>query len=182
MQSDKAFTQPVMRHLVLIALALLLAACSRGGDFQDLEQFVDEVKSRPGAPVEPVPEFEAYEAFTYGAASLRSPFDVPVVIQQGLAAAQSQNVKPDLDRVREPLESFALAELSMVGMMVREEKYIALVQDTAGLVHRVSVGNYLGRNHGRVTLISPTQLDLVEIVPSGDGGWVERPQFLALVQ
>lgn len=177
-----ATTGSMIRLMTMLAMAALLAGCSRGGNFQDLQQFVDEVKARPGAPVEPVPEFEAYEAYTYSAASMRSPFDVPLVIQQGAATAQSQNVKPDLDRVREPLESFALSELLMVGMMEREGSYVALIKDTTGLVHRVSVGDYLGRNHGRIKTISPSQVDLMEIVPSGDGGWVERPQVLALTQ
>ena len=91
-------------------------------------------------------------------------------------------MQPDLDRVREPLESFAIAELQMVGMLERSGAYIALIKDTQGQVHRVMVGNYMGRNHGRVISISASQLDLTEIVPSGAGGWVERPQSLTLVQ
>ncbi|MEQ8955860.1 MAG: pilus assembly protein PilP, partial [Gammaproteobacteria bacterium] len=54
------------------------------------------------------------------------------------------------------------------------------VEDAFGVVHRVSIGNYLGRNFGRITNISETQMNLTEIVPSGTGGWVERPQTLTL--
>jgi type IV pilus assembly protein PilP len=167
---------------ILLLLTGVLAACSRGNNFQDLQVFVDEVKARPGAEVEPVPVFEAYEAFTYGAASLRSPFDVPVVIQPGEGGQPAQNVQPDLERTKEVLENYALAELQMVGMLERSGTYIALIKDAQGEVHRVMVGNHMGRNHGRVVSISATQLDLSEIVPSGAGGWVERPQSLTLVQ
>jgi len=44
----------------------------------------------------------------------------------------------------------------------------------------VEIGNYIGRNYGRFDSISETQLYIVEIVPSGSGGWIERPQTLTL--
>jgi type IV pilus assembly protein PilP len=65
-------------------------------------------------------------------------------------------------------------------MLVRDGNYQALIEDAVGVVHRVSVGNYLGRNHGRIESITDTQVSLIEIVPSGNGGWVERPQTLTL--
>lgn len=181
MRNNRQFRMAV-RLVTVVTLAGLLAACSRNNSFQDLEQYVQEVQARPGAEVEPVPVFEAYEAFTYSAASLRSPFDVPVVVLQSAGSTPAEDVVPDLQRIREPLEEYALSELAMVGMLERDGRYQALVRDTVGRVSRVSVGNYLGRNHGRIVTISPTQIDVLEIVPSGDGGWVERPQSLTLVQ
>jgi type IV pilus assembly protein PilP len=65
-------------------------------------------------------------------------------------------------------------------MLFREQTYEALVEDAFGEVHRVSVGSYLGRNYGRVQAVSETQMNIREIVPSGDGGWLERPQTLTL--
>ncbi|MEZ5490352.1 MAG: pilus assembly protein PilP [Gammaproteobacteria bacterium] len=162
--------------------ALLIAACAPVNDFSDLQQFTTEVRARPGGDVEPVPEFKAYEAFTYGAAGFRSPFDIPIRIQLQEGMSSSKNVKPDLDRLKEPLESFAIAELAMVGMVERNGHYVALVENGMGEVHRVLLGNFLGRNHGKVVSISASQLDLVEIVPSGTGGWMERPQSLTLVR
>ncbi len=49
-----------------------------------------------------------------------------------------------------------------------------------GLVHRVLPGNYLGQADGRVTEISPSKISVVEIVPDGLGGYMERPASLAL--
>jgi type IV pilus assembly protein PilP len=68
----------------------------------------------------------------------------------------------------------------MVGMLTRNGVFEALLEDAFGEVHRVSVGNYIGRNHGRIEYISNTQMSIKEIVPSGNGGWVERPQTLTL--
>ena len=45
----------------------------------------------------------------------------------------------------------------------------------------MQVGSYLGMNQGRIIKISPTQIDLVEIVPDGREGYVERPRTLVLI-
>lgn len=165
---------------VLLMLSMSLVACQRYNNLADLEAFVAEVKGRAGAEVEPVPEFVPYEGFVYSAASMRSPFVVPMVIDAESATVLSQDVEPDFERPREPLESQSLSEMSMVGMLFRGNKYEALVEDAFGEVHRVGIGNYLGRNHGRIENISERQVNIIEIVPSGSGGWVERPQTLTL--
>jgi len=50
----------------------------------------------------------------------------------------------------------------------------------AGGVHRVKVGDYLGRNHGKILAIDESKIDVMEIVPDGEGGWLERPRSLSL--
>ena len=169
-----------LRTVLLMASVLFLGACTRTTDFQDLQAFIDDIQSRPGAEVEPVPEFVPYEAFIYGAASLRSPFEVPLQIDPNTNIVLNQDIEPDFDRPRERLESQALSELTMVGVLERGGIYAALVEDGFGEIHRVAIGNYMGRNYGRIEFISSTQISVRTIVPSGSGGWVERPQSLAL--
>ncbi len=170
----------ILRVPALLTLSLVLVSCQRYNNLADLQIYVEEVKGRPGAPVEPVPEFVPHEGFVYSAASLRSPFEVPVVIETDGNTVLSQDVEPDFSRQRGPLESQALSEMTMVGMMLRSGVFEALIEDAFGEVHRVAVGNYLGRNHGEIQTISETQLNIIEIVPNGNGGWVERPQTLTL--
>tara|TARA_R110001606_G_scaffold376940_1_gene535812 strand:+ start:870 stop:1352 length:483 start_codon:yes stop_codon:yes gene_type:complete len=158
----------------------LLSACGGNDGMDDLQQYIVEVSLRPGGPVEPMPQFLPYEAFTYSAASLRSPFDVPIMAGTSVAQEPVSEVKPDFDRTPEALESFALSNLTMVGMITRGNATIALIQDENGMIHRVGRGNYLGRNHGRVMSVAANEIELTEIVPSGDGSWVERPRTLAM--
>lgn len=169
------------RSVFSICVSLLIAACAPNNNFSDLEAFVAEVNSRPSAPVEPVPEFVPYEGFIYGAASSRSPFEIPLVVDNDSGVVLSQDVEPDLDRIPELLENQPLSELKMVGRLTSSlGVYEALIEDGFGEVHRVGVGQYMGRNYGRIEQISDTQLNMIEIVPSGNGGWVERPQTLTL--
>ncbi len=67
----------------------------------------------------------------------------------------------------------------MVGTLSNQEGTFALVRGAGG-VHRVKVGDYLGRNDGKIVSISEGKIDVVEIVPDGEGGWLERPRSLTL--
>lgn len=167
-----------------ICLASMLTACSQGSGYSDLDQFMAETRAKPRGFVEPLPEFKAYEAFTYSAADRRSPFEVPVEVQLTMVDEQPQsNTEPDLDRPKEVLENFQLADLNMVGTLRRADGnsgLYALIKDNTGGIHRVRKGNYMGQNYGRVVGVNETRLELIEIVPNGRGGWVERPRSLSL--
>ena len=155
-------------------LGLNLAACSSADD--DLTHFIEETKHEPGGRVEPLPEVKPYETFTYAAAELRSPF-LPSSPGSGAGLA---GVRPDQKRNREFLEQFSLDTLKMVGTLKLEGRVYGLVRTKDGLVHRVTVGNYLGQADGKITDITPSKISLVEIVPDGLGGYMERPAGLAL--
>ena len=167
-----------------VCLASLLTACSQGSGYSDLDQFMAETRSKPRGFVEPLPEFKAYEAFTYSASDRRSPFEVPVEVQLTMVDEQPQsNIEPDLDRPKEVLENFQLTDLNMVGTLRRADGssgLYALVKDNVGGIHRVRKGNHMGQNYGRVVGVNETRVELIEIVPNGRGGWVERPRSLSL--
>lgn len=162
------------------ALVLLaLAGCGASSDFNDLQSYMDEVRARPKTPIEPLPKFMPYEAFTYSAASLRSPFQAPVKIDLSHPQKGNKVVKPDETRVKQFLEGFNIEVFEMVGTLSNENGVFALVRGAGG-VHRVKVGDYLGRNDGRITAITPGEISVVEIVPDGEGGWLERPRSITL--
>lgn len=163
-----------------LGLVLSLAACSNRSEMQELQNYVQAEMNRAPSSIEPLPVFTAYEAFTYSAANLRGPFDIPVEISEEFRNQQSTEVKPDESRPKEHLESFAIGNLFMVGVIKRQGQTWALIRDETNNINRVTVGNYMGRNHGRISAISDTQIDIVEIVPTGDGGWLERPQTILL--
>ena len=160
--------------VVMIAATLMAAGCA--DDMSDLNQRIAEVKSRPGERIEPLPEIKPYEAFTYNAVTLRSPFTPSAPIQADLPNA----VRPDIRRAREFLEQFPLDTLRMVGTLQLQGRNYGLVQGRDGLVHRVLPGNYLGQNEGRILSVTEARISLIEIVPDGLGGYIERPAALAL--
>ncbi|MEL7560447.1 type 4a pilus biogenesis lipoprotein PilP [Stutzerimonas chloritidismutans] len=167
-------------RLVAIALGtLVLTGCGVSGDFDDLRSYMDEVRAKPKGSIEPLPAFLPYEAFTYSAASLRHPFQPPMKIDLTQRQKGTKDIRPDETRVKQFLEEFNIENFVMVGTLARGEGNYALIKGGDG-VHRVKVGDYLGRNHGRIVEISEAEVDVLEIVPDGEGGWLERPRSLTL--
>jgi len=158
-------------------LALLLVGCSSGMD--DLEGYVTEVKARKTRAIEPIPQIKQYEAFAYVAENRRDPF---VRAEPAREAAPASSLRPDLSRNREPLEEFPLDSLRMLGIINTGDASFGLVKAPDNVVHRVTLGNHMGQNYGRISKISESQIDLVEIVPDGFGGFMERPANLALTE
>ena len=170
---NSAAQRPLARLAVLAALvAGLLAGCS--GRDGDLDRFIDATKKEPGGRVEPLPEVKPYEAFTYTDQDLRSPF-VP-----GGSGGASAGLRPDSKRNREFLEQFSLDTLKMVGTLNLGGSHYGLVSTKDGRVHRVVVGEHIGTNDGKITDITPSKIALVEIIPDGLGGYIERPAALGL--
>lgn len=163
------------RVLLILAVGTLAAGCSR--DMDDLERRVQEIKSRPGGEIEPLPEVEPYETFEYSAHELRSPFS-PGRDEQPEGGGDGP--RPDPNRPREPLESFSLDSLDMVGTFELGDEKWGLVRDPDGIIHRVQPGNYMGRNYGRIVEVTDSRIRLVELVPDGSGGWMERDASLSL--
>jgi type IV pilus assembly protein PilP len=170
--------KPIARTILTAALATVLgaslAAC--GGGTADLKRELDEKKARPGSRIEPLPEIKPYESFVYDPAGLRSPFQpsVPVV------APGAGGVRPDVHRNREFLEGFSLDTLKMVGTLRQGGRTYGLVQTKDGLIHKVLPGNYVGQNDGRVQNVLDSKITVLEIVPDGLGGYMERPAAIAL--
>lgn len=164
------------RVLSLAMLAsFIMAGCSGGQS--NLQQWIADTKKKPGGRIQPLPEVKPYESFAYTAGNMRSPFQ-----PQGPSAigGGSASLRPNTRRNREFLEGFSLDTLRMVGTFKVGSSFYGLVQSKDGLVHKVQPGNYLGQNDGKVTDISGNKISLVEIIPDGLGGYIERPATLAL--
>ena len=168
------------RTLFLLMLPALLAACS-SRDFSDLDAFMAEKRARPGGIIAPIPTFKAYEAFAYSATTLRSPFERPIEVRDIAQLQAVSAIKPDENRAKEFLEQFTFDSLRMVGTLDRHNASWVLILDPAGGVHRVTLGNYLGRHHGKIVETAETYVAVTEIVSDGsEDGWVERPRTIKL--
>jgi type IV pilus assembly protein PilP len=157
-----------------VLAGLGLAGCSGGQS--DLQKWIADTKKKPGGRIQALPEVKPYETYVYSAAKLRSPFQ-----PQGPGAGNGQaSLRPSTRRNREFLEGFSLDTLRMVGTFKVGSNFYGLVQSKDGLVHKIQPGNYLGQNDGKVTEITGGKISLVEIIPDGLGGYIERPASLAL--
>jgi len=157
-----------------------MAGCG-GHDFADLDAFMADKLARPGGIIAPIPTFKAYEAFAYSATAMRSPFDRPIEVREITQLQAISAIKPDENRAKEFLEQFTFDSLRMVGGLARGGVDWVLILDPDGGIHRVTLGNFLGRNHGKIVEMTETFVAVVEIVSDGtENGWVERPRTIKL--
>ena len=168
---DAALCRTVWQCLLMILLAASLVACG-GVQDQDLRNYVKEVKARKKGKIPPLPEPQQFEIFSYDETSVRDPFIPTQVIEA--AANTDSGPRPEVGRVKDVLEEFALGSLKMMGSLEKDGKRWALMRAPDGTLHRTTAGRYMGQNNGKILKISESQLDLKEIVPDGLGGWVER--------
>ena len=158
--------------------ALVLVAGCGGGEFEDLNHFVEESKQGLQGRVEPLPEIKQFEPFAYNAFDLQDPFK-PRQARPGQTA--STGPVPDVSRRKEALEAFPLESLKMVGTLEQRRVRHALIKTPDNNLYRVRVGNYMGQNFGIITAISETAVTLREVVQDpATGGWTERAANLQL--
>ena len=174
-----------MRRLKLIPLlgfTTLITAC--GGDMSDLDAFIAETKQAHHGKVDPLPEFPPYQTFAYQALDIRDPFR-PQTDPASLptaSEAEYSGPRPESTRRREPLEKYPVDSLKMVGLLQQKKQTWGLIKDPEGTIHRVQPGNYAGENHGKITKVSETKIDIVELVADGLSGWVNRDAQLAMTE
>ncbi len=168
-------------RVALLALAIVATSgCVRGltstpGDAPNLEEWVANVKARPAPPLDPLPVMQQFETFEYAAQDIRDPFSAVFRDDGG-----GSGPRPDSNRRKQTLEQFPLDSLDMVGTLHTGANMVALVLAPDKVTYRVAPGSYLGQNDGRVTGVREDRIDLVELVPDGAGGWLERPASVAL--
>lgn len=177
--------KPLLRIFLLSVLAVLLTGCGEG--LGDLQQFVAQIRAKPPGRIEPIPEFQPYQSFEYASHDLRDPFKLvdfrrpeenPEEINQ-----LASGLRPDIDRVKEPLEDFPLDTLRLKGTIDDKDgvKW-GLIFAPDNTIHRVIEGNFMGQNHGRIISVSDQTIDLTEIVPDGLGNYIERSSAVALIE
>jgi type IV pilus assembly protein PilP len=171
----------ILMHVPVLALAMLaLAGCTRGvtstpGDAPNLEKWVADVRARPAPPLDPLPVMQQFETFEYAAQNLRDPFSNAFTDESG-----GSGPRPDPNRPRQALEQFPLDSVDMVGTIGTGAGIVGLVMAPDKVTYRVRPGAYMGQNDGRITAIHEDRIELVELVPDGAGGWLERPASVAL--
>ena len=173
---------------LLALFSLALSGCF-SGSMEELQEYVDATLAKQGSPVEPLPPIKAYVRYLYQGeiTGSRDPFEPFFFGSSDVDAAdtidksiQSQYINEVLTHNREELEYFELDSLRMVGLVEDSKKMWGIIRDQDGVVYRVSEGNYIGRNFGKILSIKEREISLREIVQDSTGRWSERAASIAL--
>jgi len=167
---------------VVLTASALLTGCSDQGSHNDLMRTLVDIRNRPSGRIEPLPERPEYQAALYTGTDQRSPFHL--YEQQNTTSERylSDQFRPDTQRTKGALEQLPLESLSLVGTLqfADAKSPTALIDDGQGKIHKVTKGQYLGQDFGRVAEISEDTVFIEETVQDEQGGWIKRPRQLKL--
>jgi type IV pilus assembly protein PilP len=157
----------------------LVSACSSGQD--ELTEWTEQQKREVKPSVEPLSPPKKFNPQPYLMLTHVEPFNpqkLTVALKQE-ARQPNSLVAAEVNRRKEPLESYPLDSMLMVGSVVRDKHPYALLR-VDNLLYQVKSGDYLGQSYGKVTKISETDIVIREIVQDAAGEWIERSSELQL--
>jgi type IV pilus assembly protein PilP len=148
---------------------LSLSGCSSSAD-DELTRYINQVKAKSARPIPPIPEFPPLKAFQYpDPDERRSPFHLTELKQQ-----ENENLNaPNMKRPKQALESYPLDALKFVGTLKQENQIWALISTPIGTISRVMVGEYMGKNFGKVIKVTDKALEIEETVQV-EGKWEKK--------
>jgi len=163
--------------------AIALAGCSASGN-EELRQWMTAQRAATKPRVQPIPEPKKFVPQAYTEEGATDPFSNQKLTQalkrdSANSMASAALVAPELSRPKEPLESFPLDSMKMVGYLVKEGRPVALLS-VDKLLYQARPGNYLGQNYGKIMKVGETEVVLREIVQDATGEWIERAATLQL--
>jgi type IV pilus assembly protein PilP len=164
---------------IAVTTMVTMIGCAQQ-EYSDLRQYVSEVKARPPVALEALPEMQPVIAYEFVPEGLHNPF-LPFKSEiDALDMTLYSGIRPDASRPKEELETYTLDSLRMTGTLEQDNIVWALIKDSENKIHRVSAGNYVGMNDGRILRISEDKVELTEIVQDGPGAWREQQAFLVI--
>ena len=168
-------------RLCMAGLCACLAGCDDAQRTAQLQAFLQATQHHEGPVIASVPPLVRPPVFVYDAANLRSPFQQ--VREGAVGSWQTSLVEDGVDnsRVRSFLEGFDLEQFELVGTLSNDRESNALLRAN-GVVHRLKVGDYVGRNNGQIAWIDKAHVEVFEVISDGQGGWLERSLTIPLKQ
>ncbi|MDE2648973.1 MAG: pilus assembly protein PilP [Paracoccaceae bacterium] len=166
---------------VLVGIVIfLLAGCSERDEFLDIDNKLAEASLLQKVNVEPIPSFPQQSGYSYQSQAQRNPFQFVDEYLEVYSPPETEVAKPDLMRVKEPLELFDLPSLEMVGSLGKVGKLWGLVSDPTGTVSKVTVGDRLGKNFGQIIEVSQSELVLLEKISNERGIWFSQSRSILM--
>jgi type IV pilus assembly protein PilP len=163
-----------------LAVVSLLSGCGDGG-LQEVRDWMKEVRAQTPVSAQKISEPKKFVPFAYTGKEEMDPYNAAKlsVALAKMQANSNSGIKPDMDRRKEPLESYPLDSIKMVGTLEKPGLSYALLQ-VDKVVFQAKVGNYVGQNFGMITKITDTEVEIKEIIRDPAGEWTERKAKLEL--
>lgn len=167
----------MIKYTNILLLSILAVGCSDVGN-SDIKDWMKEQESTMKGKIDKLPPAKSFIPVTYNATI--DPFSMKEKVSMN--DILKDRYAPDMTREREPLESVSLGSLKMVGTVLKDGKYYALIKDNNNKnLYYVTVGNYIGTDFGEIKKINEGEISLEERVQEGDE-WKLKPVKIYLYE
>jgi type IV pilus assembly protein PilP len=129
----------------------------------------DEATKQEASPLDHV--IAAQEEYVYNPIGRRDPF-------RSFLATYGARIQDDTPRT--PLQRYEISEYSLVGIIWGVDQPRSLVEDPVGIGHVMELGTYIGKNWGKVTQITASEVVVTEEFQNLNGDLVVNTITLAL--
>lgn len=161
------------KKTLIIGISLSLFGCGGEDKIKHIEKQIEDKKQLYMTDIEPLPDFDETISYKYQSSNLTSPFKVVPFIPI-IKKTSNNNITPDMNREKEYLEKFQLESLKMQGYIQSKNSIKAIIKDPLGGFHQVVVGDYIGKNYGKIAKILKSEIIIEELISQGESGWVEE--------
>lgn len=159
-----------------LALAALVAAC--GADIPPPRPLppppeVTEVEE----PEEPIEEPTAESTYIYSPSGKRDPFR-----DNFLGRARLAVVDPETRRNAKltALQKYEMDQLRLVFTMTGDSRPMATILDPRGRAHHVHIGDFVGKNWGKVSHIGREEITITETIADAQNEGVVYPVYVPM--
>lgn len=168
--------------MALAVICACLVGCADAPE-EDLQSWMMQLRNANPPTVQTVEPPKRFDPQSYAAQTGVDPFVIQRLIGASRGeASQSGNaqlLEREQSRKKDPLESYPLDALTMVGSLRKNGKQVALMK-TDKLIYQVQAGEHMGQNFGKITKVTDTEVMLREIVQDAAGEWIERQTSMQL--
>ncbi|MCX7085699.1 MAG: pilus assembly protein PilP [Methylococcales bacterium] len=164
---------------------IILSACSND-ELEELNRSLNATTTtKVKSQIKPLPSVCEFKSFNYETKDQRNPFVAFKVTETTKLAAKDNIFKtlaPNSHRTKEILEAYPLNTLKMLGHVIYRNGFWALIKSADGELYRVTTGNYLGTNFGKVINITPDKVTVLELIQDQQNEWHEQNTTINLIQ
>ncbi|WP_157966552.1 pilus assembly protein PilP [Fastidiosibacter lacustris] len=153
----------------------------------DLVSYVNEISAKtPAQEIAPLPKINVVKVQQLNLTNLRNPFDTPAKLLVKEAPKQvvdDNKYQPNLARKRLPLEQIPLEDLRFSGVIEQGDQIWAIITNIKNHhANVVQLGDYLGRDYGRIEKITAEYVEIDERKKGKEGKWYKVTTLLKLNQ
>lgn len=160
--------------LKCLPFVFMITACSND-NYNDLNIWMKEQTIAQKGKIKPLPAAKTFIPISFKAKL--DPFKERAIIALN---SEINKYTPNPDRRKEPLETYGLESLKMVGSIIKDKKIYAIILAPDRTTNYVTMSNYMGSSYGKIIALTENQITLDERIKNSSDEWEPKKTIVLL--